>query len=413
MSLTFEQKLKNYADLAVNIGVGLQPGQTLIIHRAPLESAPLVRLIAESAYKAGARLVDVIWQDDALTLARFKHAPRDSFHEFPTWRTDGILDAVLNRNGATLVFLAENPDLLAKEDPKLVMEAKTTLQKYMQELRKYSMSNYYNWSVIGMPIPSWAAKVFPDDPPQRQIDKLWELIFDVCRVNEPDPVQAWKDHAKILAEKKSYLNNKKYRSLNYKAPGTELTLGLPEGHIWQGVSTVTQKGINFMPNLPTEEIFTMPHKDQADGILSSTRPFNYGGVLIDQFTLKFENGRIINATAKTGETTLKQLIATDEGASRLGEVALVPHSSPISRSNILFYNTLFDENAANHLAIGKAYRLCMAEGNQMNDDQFATAGGNNSIVHEDFMIGSGNMDIDGVTATGDIEPIVRAGEWAF
>ncbi|MDM8528727.1 aminopeptidase [Anaerolineales bacterium HSG24] len=413
MNLTFEQKLRNYADLAVNVGIGLQPGQTLIIRDVPLESAPFVRLIAESAYKAGAKLVDVIWKDDALILTRFQHAPRDSFSEFPTWNTEAVLESVLNRNGATLKIVAEKPGLLDGQDPELIIEAKIVRQQQLQEIFKYSMANYYNWSVISMPIPSWAAKIFPDDAPQTQIDKLWDLIFEVCRVNQPDPVQAWKEHAKTLTEKKIYLNNKKYTSFKYKAPGTELTLGLPEGHIWHGVSAVTSKGINFMPNLPSEEIFTMPHRDQADGVLSNTRPFSSGGMFIDQFSLKFENGRIVNATAKTGETILKQLIATDEGATRLGEIALVPHSSPISQSNVLFYNTLFDENAASHLAIGKAYRFCMVDGDQMDDDQFATAGGNNSLIHEDLMIGSDEMDIDGVTAAGDIEPIMRAGEWAF
>jgi len=410
-SLSFEQKLQNYAELAVKIGLGLQAGQRLII-RAPIESAPLVRLIVENAYKAGARLVDVMWTDDAVTLARFKYAPRDSFEEFPTWQIQAMRD-VVEHGGASLRIYAEDPDLLKDQDPDLVDLSERVASTHSAPIRQLGMANLFNWSVISTPTASWANKIFPETEPAQQIDKLWKLIFEVCRVNQADPVAAWQQHAQNLATKTTYLNAKQYAALKYTAPGTDLTLGLPEGHIWHGVESTTPTGITFIPNLPTEEVFTMPHKDKANGVVASTKPFSYAGVVIANFSLTFEAGRIVKVTAETGEATLKKLVETDEGAAHLGEVALVPHSSPISQTGLLFYNSLYDENASSHLAIGKAYPFCLEHGTDMSEEEFAAAGGNNSITHEDFMIGSAEMNVDGLTHAGAIEPIMRAGEWVF
>lgn len=411
MTLSFEQKLQNYADLAVKIGVGLRAGQRLMV-RAPIEAAPLVRLIVASAYQAGARLVDIIWNDDAITLARFKYAPRDSFEEFPTWHADTLLKFA-ERGDAVLSVIASDPDLLKEQNPDLVALVQRVSQTHLKPFRQYVMADKINWSIISLPIASWAAKIFPGSPPDQQISQLWEAIFRACRIDQPDPIAAWQHHTAELSARKDYLNARRYTALKYTAPGTDFTLGLPDGHLWNGAHSQLSNGITFIANVPTEEVFTMPHKDRAEGVVSSSKPLSYGGVLIEDFSLTYEQGRIVKVTAKKGETVLKKLIETDEGSARLGEVALVPHSSPISQSGLLFYNTLFDENASNHIAIGRAYRFCLEGGVDMTDEEFAAAGGNDSLTHVDFMIGSGEMDVDGLTAAGAVEPVMRNGEWAF
>jgi len=412
MPSTFEQKLEKYADLIVQVGLNLQPGQRLMMRRTPLEAAPLVRLIAAGAYKAGARLVDVLWRDEGLELARFEHAPRDSFEEFPTWVTDGLLEGV-KRGDALLSFNADDPDLLKDQDPDLVSISVKTKEKYLLPVRNYTMRDAVNWLVIAIPTPAWTAKIFPDLSPEDGVAKLWDTIFAMCRLDQADPVAAWQKHIEELKARSAYLNSKQYTALKYTGPGTDFTLGLPKGHIWKGAQSLSEKGITFVANLPTEEVFTLPHKDQADGVVTASKPLNHEGTLIENFTLTFAKGRVIKATAERGDAALQNIIETDEGAGQLGEVALVPYSSPISKSGLLFYNTLFDENAASHLALGRAYRFTLQGGTTMSDDEFAAAGGNYSLTHNDFMIGSAQMNVDGVTVDGKLEPVMRDGEWAF
>ncbi len=411
MTLTFEQKLQNYADLTVQVGVNLQAGQQLMI-RAPLGAAPLVRLIAASAYKVGCPLVNVVWQDEQLTLTRFQHAPRDSFSEYPVWQAEALI-ASAKRGEAMINILASDPDLLKDQDPDLVALVNRAQQEHLAEFYSYIMRDALPWTVISVPVPIWAAKMFPDKPRTEQVEHLWETIFQTCRLDQVDPVSAWQEQSQKLKNWREYLTTKQYTALKYTGPGTDLTLGLPPNHIWKGGSTTSPDGIPFIPNMPTEEVFTLPHREQAEGYVISSKPLNYGGTLIENFTLTFAEGRIVKATAKKGKKVLQNLINTDEGASRLGEIALVPHSSPISQSGLLFYNTLFDENAASHLAIGQAYRFTLAEGTEMNKETFAAAGGNSSLTHVDFMIGNGELDIDGVLKNGSVEPVMRQGEWAF
>ena len=415
--LSFEQKLQNYADLIVRIGVGLQPGQRLIL-RTPVEAAPLARLIATSAYQIGARYVEVMWHDDAITLARFQHAPRDSFEEFPSWRTDVLAQAAENGD-ATLTVYSFDPDLLAEQDPELIAITQRVIDEHMLPFRHKLMADQVNWCMVSLPIPSWAAKIFPNEPADTQLDKLWDTVFKICRADQLDPIAAWQKHLADLMDRQNYLNAKRYAALKYTAPGTELTVGLPENHHWRGGQhTTINSGINFVANVPTEEVFTMPHKDKTNGIVTATKPLSYGGgtgggLLIEDFSLTFENGRVVNATAKKGQDTLNKMLDSDEGARRLGEVALVPYSSPISQSGLMFYNTLYDENSAHHLALGRAYRFNMKDGPTMTQEEFAAAGGNFSLIHVDFMIGSQEMDIDGITRDGTAEPVMRNGEWAF
>lgn len=409
--LSFTQKLQNYADLIVKVGVGVQPGQRLLVN-APLETAPLVRRIAASAYQTGARLVDVMWQDDDLTLIRFQYAPHNSFEEFATWRTDA-LTKIAEQGDALLSILASDPGLLEDQDPELIAIAQRVRDEHMLTFRQKVMQDAFNWSIISIPITSWANKIFPDDTPDAQLSKLWDIILKICRADQPYPIAAWEKHLADLEFRQNYLNAKQYTVLRYNAPGTDLTVGLPNNHIWIGGRSHTPTSIPFVRNIPTEEIFTLPNKDHTEGIVTATKPLSYGGVVIEEFSLTFEKGRVVNMTGGRNKETFKKLIKTDEGAACLGEVALVPHSSPISQSGITFYNTLYDENAASHLAMGRAFRACLENGASMSDEEFAIAGGNFSLIHTDFMIGSQHIDIDGITHDGATEPVMRAGEWAF
>jgi aminopeptidase len=411
MTDSFEQIMQRYADVIVQVGLNLQSGQKLVIW-APIETASLVRLVTARAYQAGARFVDTIYEDDQVTLARFRFAPRDSFTEDRVW-LGRMLDEHGRDGNAYLRIYAEDPDLLKNQDPELVSQYKRTSWKNRKAFSDQASRNALNWCVASAPVAGWAAKVFPDLDPLGQEERLWQSIFEVCRLYQDDPVEAWMQHIRQLGARRDYLNQKQYTALKYSAPGTNLTVGLPQGHVWRSGSILSQGGILFTPNLPTEEIFTLPHKDRMDGFVAATRPLSYAGTLIDDFSLTFETGRIVDFKAGQGEAVLRHLIETDEGSHRLGEVALVPHSSPIAQSGLMFFNTLFDENAASHLAIGMAFQFTLQGGEEMSLEDFQAAGGNTSITHVDFMIGSGQMDIDGVCTDGSPEPVMRQGEWAF
>jgi aminopeptidase len=407
----FDQALSNYAELIVHVGLNMRAGQRLVI-QAPIQAAELVRLVTTSAYKTGVRLVDVLWQDDLINLARYQYAPRDSFEEFPIYLAKGLEEYA--RNGdAFLRIYAEDPDLLKDQDPNLIALAHKTLATYLKKYAEYEMSGYFNWCVVGMPIASWAAKVFPDLKEGERIEKLWDTIFDVCRVKQADPVAAWKKHILDLVARGDYLNRKAYSAVRFRSPGTDLTVGLPEGHLWISGQSTARNGIPFVANIPTEEVFTLPHKDRTEGVVTATRPLSIAGTLLENFSLTFEKGRVIKYSIANNEQTLRELIETDEGSHHLGEVSLVPNSSPISASGILFYNTLFDENAACHIALGKAYSPTLKGGEALSEEEFSAAGGNDSLYHVDFMIGSGETDVDGIRSDGQVEAVLRSGEWAF
>jgi aminopeptidase len=253
--------------------------------------------------------------------------------------------------------------------------------------------------------------VFPDVEPANQTARLWDEIFRMCRVDGAAAAAGWQAHLEALEGRSATLNARRFCALQYRGPGTDLTIGLPDDHLWVSGRSVSLRGIRFAPNMPTEEVFTMPHKDRVDGVVRSSKPLSYGGVMIDDFTVRFAAGRVVEVSAAQGESVLRTMVASDEGAARLGEVALVPHSSPISQSGRLFYNTLFDENAASHVALGAAYRFTMNHADSMSDEAFAAAGGNRSMIHVDFMIGNGSLDVDGVLADGRSEALMRSGDW--
>ena len=352
--------LERYGDLAVHVGLNLQPGQRLLVigpvahGGASLEAAPLVRQIVASAYRAGARLVEVLWGDEALLVARFRHAPRDSFGECSAW-LPAALAAHAQSGGAVLSVYANDPDLLRQESPELVGALQQAVSRSVRPFREHISRNDTNWSVVAAPSPRWAARVFPELPAERQVDALWEAIVTLCRLDVPDPIAAWRAHIEALSARRDYLNERRYDALRYRGPGTDLTIGLPAGHVWVSARSESRTGILFTANLPTEEVFTMPHRERVDGTVTGSKPLSHGGTLIEGFSLTFARGQVVDLRAERGEAVLRQLFETDEGAARLGEVALVPDESPISRSGRLFYNTLFDENAASHLALGSAY----------------------------------------------------------
>lgn len=415
----FEQNLEKLAHVAVRVGVNLRPGQRLMLGMpifgtdgTPIETYPFVRKIVAAAYAAGARYVGVNWDDEMLQRIRVDHAAADTLSEFATWKNNAAIDYI-NNGDAIMAIFVQNPDLLEGTDPEKTQAKQKAEAEHFHAFFGRLATGATNWLMVAGATVSSAAKIFPHLPETEAVDRLWDAIFDACRIRNDDPVAVWEQHIADLRKRSDYLNNKKYTALKYTAPGTDLTVGLPEGHIWNSGHLTSQNGISYVANIPTEEVFTMPHKDRVDGVVTATKPLIYGGSLIEDFTLKFSEGVVVNATAKKGEADLNNLLNTDAASRSLGEVALVPHSSPISQSGLLFYNILIDENASNHIALGNAYRFSMSGGEGMSAEEFAAAGGNESMTHADFMVGSGAMNIDGITNDGSSEPIMRAGEWAF
>jgi aminopeptidase len=415
--MDFDRRLDIYAELVVKVALNVHPGQRLLIigplanGGAGLEAAPAIRKIAECAYSVGASLVEAIYGDEAMQLIRFKHAPRNSFGEYSAWLPDALSGHVEAGNAVLSVY-ANDPDLLKGQPSELVGTVQEATARDVRPFREHISRNQTNWAVVAAPSAGWASRVFPGMSPETATAKLWDEIARLCRLNTPDPVAAWETHLLNLERRAAYLNQRKYSALQYTGPGTDLTLGLPEGHIWVSGRTASRTGIPFTANLPTEEVFSMAHKDRVDGWVRSSKPLSYGGTLIEGFSLRFAKGQVVEMKADKGEAVLKRLLEADTGARRLGEVALVPHSSPISQSGLLFFNTLFDENAASHVALGHAYKFTMQGAEAMSQEEFEKAGGNRSSIHVDFMIGSGELDVDGVLASGKVEPLMRRGEWA-
>ena len=408
--------LQAYGELAVRIALNIQPHQRLLIigplanGGVALEAAPLVRAVAESAYRAGSPLVEVLWGDEGLQLVRFQHAPRDAFHEFSNWLPDALAAHVADGHAVLSVY-ANDPDLLKGQPSTLVSAVQQTASQRVRAFREQISRNQTNWAVIAAASPRWAARVFPDLPPAEQLARLWTAIAQMCRLDRPDPIAAWEAHLADLAARRDYLNRRRFAALRYEGPGTALTIGLPDGHVWVSGRSPSLSGIPFTANLPTEEVFTMPHRERVDGTVRSSKPLSYGGTLIENFSFRFVGGRIVELSAERGEEVLRQLVGTDEGAARLGEIALVPEGSPVARSGLLFYNTLFDENAASHVALGSAYKFTLDGGEALDEEAFVRAGGNRSATHVDFMIGSRELDIDGILPDGSSEPLMRQGEW--
>jgi aminopeptidase len=409
-SPAFAEKLNQLAEVAIQVGLGLAPGQELVM-TAPLDAAPLARKITEHAYKAGASLVTTIYSDDEATLLRYKHAPDAAFDKAAAWLYDGM-GAAFKSGAARLAITGASPLLLSNEDPSKVSRANRAVSIAYRPALDLITRHEINWTIVASATPAWAAAMFPNDTPEEALAKLWDAIFFTTRISgSADTVANWKSHDAGLQKRAAFLNAKRYSALHYTGPGTDFRLGLSDDHLWMGGGTTAGNGRYCIPNMPTEEVFTTPHKDRADGIVTASKPLSYQGTMIEGIQVRFEAGRIVEAKATKGEEVLNQLISTDDGARRLGEVALVPHSSPIAQSGLTFLNTLFDENAASHIALGQSYSSCLKNGDKLSEDELTARGANKSLIHVDWMIGSGQLDIDGVTATGTREPLMRKGEW--
>jgi aminopeptidase len=409
--LTLDEKLDRLAEVAVKVGLNLKAGQELIMS-APMDALPLARKITEQAYKAGALLVTTFYGDDPSVLARFQYAQDASFDYAPTWLQDGIANGF--RSGAgRLAIAGANPALLAKQDPAKVARANVAASKAGKPAMDLITRHEINWTIVAAATPEWAKLVFPEDREDIAVAKLWEAIFAASRVNVDDPVAEWQKHGERLKKRVEMLNAKRFSALHFKSAdgSTDLKVGLADDHLWAGGGTMAGNGVYCQPNIPTEECFTTPHKDRVDGVVRASKPLSHQGTLIENIAVKFEAGRIVEATATAGEDVLNRLISTDDGARRLGEVALVPHNSPIAKSGVLFWNTLFDENAASHIALGQAYSTCIIGGEKMDNAELAKLGANESLIHVDWMIGSAEMDVDGIAADGTVEPLIRKGGW--
>jgi aminopeptidase len=404
-----ENKIDKLANLAVKRGVGLQKGQNLLI-TAPIESLPLVRKIAEHAYKEGASIVTPLFTDSDITLSRFKYAPDESFDSATDWLFNGMGEAFDN-NTARMAIAGDDPMLLSQMDPDKVSRANKAMAKAYKPARERITEFKINWNIVSWPGSAWASRVFPELPLDEAIVKLADAIFDASRASVDDPIQAWDDHNEKLRIKTNWLNEKNFAALQYNGPNTNLRVGLADEHEWMGGASKAQNGIICNPNIPSEEVFTTPHAHKVDGTVSSTKPLSYQGTLIDNIKVTFKDGKIIEAHASKGEEVLQKVLKSDEGASRIGEVALVPHSSPISQSGIIFYNTLFDENAASHIALGQCYSKCFKGDLDLSKEEISKRGGNSSMIHIDWMIGSDQIDVDGIDQTGNQVPIFRKGEW--
>lgn len=409
--LTFEEKLDRLAEVAVKVGLGLRAGQELIM-TAPMEALPLARRITEHAYKAGALLVTTFYSDDPSVLARYQYAQDASFDFAPVWLQDGIATG-FKSGAARLAIAGANPALLSKQDPAKVSRANVAMSKASKPAMELITRHEINWTIVACATPEWAKLVFPGELEDIAMAKLWEAIFVASRVAVDDPVVEWQEHGARLKKRVDFLNAKRFSALHFKSQdgATDLTVGLADDHLWAGGGTTAGNGIYCQPNIPTEECFTTPHKDRVNGRVRASKPLSHQGTLIENIAVRFEDGKIVEATASAGEDALKRLISADDGARRLGEVALVPHGSPIAQSGLLFWSTLFDENAASHIALGQAYSTCLIGGEKMSTEELAKLGANSSLIHVDWMIGSGQMDVDGVAADGAAEPLMRKGEW--
>lgn len=406
----FHKLLEKYAELVVKVGVNIQPGQVLIV-QSPLETVQFTRLIVSKAYEAGAKYVQVEWDDEMISRIRYEKAPDNSFEYYPKWQAD-MMEQLAEGGGALLHIKVPDPMLLKGVNGTKVSTAVKAAAMAREKFQGYIRTNKVSWSLIKAPTQAWANKVFADLPESERIDAMWEAVFLMNRVGNDDPVAAWQEHIGNLKLRQNYMNNKRYKRLHYRAPGTDLSVELPEGHLWLGGGDHNETGVYFVANMPTEEIYSMPYRTGVNGTVTSTLPLNLNGRLVEGIQLTFKDGKVTDYQAKSGREHLTSLLATDEGASFLGEIALVPHDSPISRLNRIFYNTGVDENASCHFALGSSYPVNIEGGTKLSKQELLAKGANVSLTHVDFMIGSAELDIDGELEDGTIEPVFRKGNWA-
>ncbi|MBU0934417.1 MAG: aminopeptidase [Spirochaetes bacterium] len=403
--------LEKYAELLVRIGINVQKGQTIVL-AVPVESADFAHLLQKRAYAAGAREVVLRWIDEVAARITYDLADDAIFDEFPEWSKQ-FFNGYADKGAGFLSIVASDPEIMKGIDPKKISRSMKVRSKALEYFRMRQMSNKNTWCVASIPSAAWARKVFPGLSDEKAIEKLWEAIFKSVRIDQADPVQAWRDHQRALTQRMDFLHASAFTALRYRSGlGTDLTIRLPENYIWAGGGETCPEGYVFIANMPTEEVFTLPHREGANGKIVSSLPLNHNGSLIEDFWFSFKDGLVVDYGAARGLDTLKEMLETDEGSRRLGEVALVPYDSPISNQRILFYNTLFDENASCHFALGKAYPSCVKGGDEMSPEQLLAAGVNDSLIHVDFMIGTADLSITGIKADGSEVPVFIKGNFA-
>ena len=410
----FNELLKKYADFIVRVGVNPQPGQTLVIN-CSLEAAPLARLCVRSAYEAGARDVQVNWKDNTVSRTQMELGSEEALCDNKPWQLRRYLDYAESEGGVCVLHLiADDPEVYAGLDGAKISRVNAAARKFMAPWREYTMNDKVQWSIAAMPSAPWAKKMFPELDTDAAIEKLWQLIFDVCRVTGGDPVNEWKAHLDRLMTLRDKMNAFDLESVHFKSSnGTDLTVGLADKASWESAGSKNEKGVDFLPNIPTEEVFTAPHKDKVDGIVYGTKPYVFNGQLIKGFHVTFKDGKVIEHGAEEGADLLGQLLDTDEGSRHIGEVALVPASSPINRSGALFYSTLFDENAACHIAFGASYPGTTADGTSLSKEELLARGMNQSAIHEDVMIGAEDSEITGKCRDGRTVELFKNGIWVL
>lgn len=407
----FEENLKKYAQLLVATGINVSEGHTVVLS-IDVDQAPLARLISEAAYERGARKVIVNWADDELSRLTYTHQDLDTLKEVPAYKL-AEMDYIIENGASRISVRSSDPDALAGIDSNKIAETQKALSAAMRPMMEATQSNKISWLVASAAGEEWAKKVFPDlETIEEQVDALWDAIFESVHLYEEDPITYWAEKVNTLQAKADELNKEKFTAMHFKGEGTDLVVGLPKGHRWEGAGSTNSRGEVFVANMPTEEVFSAPDANRVDGVVVSTKPLSYAGSIIEGMEFHFKDGKVVKVTADQGEEVIQKLIEQDEGASRLGEIALVPDESPISQSGLTFFNTLFDENASNHLALGSAYAFSLEGGTEMTREELNAAGLNESTTHVDFMIGSADMDIDGIKEDGSTVPVFRKGTWA-
>ena len=406
----FSEKLKKYAELIVKVGVNVQKGQPVVLYISVTQQE-LAHLIVEEAYGAGASEVMIEWKDTFSEREFLKHASEERLENVPEYIVKKG-NYIAGKKAARISVMSADPGAYSGIDQKRIAKNQAAMGKALRQVRKATQNNDLSWTVVSAADQAWAEKVFPEKKGQAAIDALWEEIFKTTRIDKADPVKAWHEHDQKLHEKSDWLNEQQFSALHYVSPVTDITIGLPENHVWEGAGSFTPEGTEFMANMPTEEVFTAPDCRRIDGYVTSTKPLSYAGNILEDMRFTFKNGTVVEATAKKGQEVLEHLLETDAGAKSLGEVSLVPDPSPISQSGIIFFNTLFDENASDHLALGASYPFNVDGGTKMSDEELLDHGMNVSQTHVDFMVGSADMDIDGIKKDGTIVPVFRNGDWA-
>lgn len=409
--MNLQEQLEKYATLILKHGLNLKSGECFTMS-VQEETLPLAREIAKQAYKMGVKDIIFLFNDDTMTLDRYLYAKDASFEEYPKFKVD-YAESYFKAGYHRLALITANPELLKKVDPKRLDKWQTVTAQATKRIRKYTMQSMVKWCVVAAASPAWAKAVFPNLTVDKAVDKLWENIFAATRVNLPDPIQAWKEHDKNLKKYVKFLNKAQFKKLIYKGPGTDLEVTLVDNHIWQGGAGKSLAGTSFFANIPTEEIFTMPHAYKVNGVIKATKPLVALGNTIEDFSFTLKDGKIVDYTAKKGKNVLDTLLSTDEGALHFGEVALVPHNSPISNTGLLFKNTLFDENASCHFAFGAAYADTVVNGDKLTASQKKKIGMNESMTHVDFMVGGPELTVTGVDAKGKEVVLLKNGNWAF